>query len=90
MAKRKPTPEPPVSQCWTVPKAAEELKVARTTLASAIEAGRLTTHRTACGRDLVTLEDCRAFLDSTPGRGFCDPEVRAKAGRTRGEKPKAG
>lgn len=84
----KSTKAPPVSDCWTVPKAADQLKVPRSTLASAITRGDLRTYRTACGREMVTLEDCQAFLATTPGRGFCDPEVRRKAGETRGEKSK--
>lgn len=77
---------PLVSECWTVPRAAEQLGVARSTLATAIARGAITTYSTACGREMVLLADCEAFITNTPGRGFKDPEVRRKAGETRGER----
>ena len=86
---KQPIPEaPPVSQCWMLPQAAELLKVGRSTLRAAIDRGDLRVWKTACDHQLVTMEDCREFLASTPGRGFKNPEVRRKAGATRGEKVK--
>lgn len=55
----------------------------RRTLASAVERGTIPSHRTACGRDTVLLDDVEAFLRNSPGRGFANPDVSAKAIKTR-------
>lgn len=79
---------PLVSECWMIPQVAEHLGVARSTIASAVQAGKITTYRTGCGREMVRLQDVQQYLQDSPGKGFANPEVRAKAAETRGEQPK--
>jgi hypothetical protein len=62
--------------------------VSRSTLSDAIARGAIPSHCTACGRELVLLSDCHEYLNNSPGRGFANPDVRAKAAETRGEQPK--
>lgn len=83
MSKKKSVPL--VSECWLIPQVAEQLGVARSTISSAVARGDIPTHRTGCGRETVLLSDVQAFLEASPGKGFANPAIRAKAAKTRGE-----
>lgn len=61
MKKPKTPNSPRLSECWTIPKAAEHLGIPRSTRASAIKAGTLKTHKSGCGREMVRLSDCKPW-----------------------------